>query len=495
MTEKPEAQGQRKARILSGVDEQILLQSVFKDANGQPRFALPIPRGSWKDIAIKFLIERESRFGGYEYPTRAFFDAHLEPGDLFIDVGAHWGVMALSAATRHPGAIKVLAIEAHPGNVTQLITAIAHNKLRDSIDVIAAAAGDAPGTAPLVPNSTMGHSLHDLGLKGLPQSGIPISVPIATIDSLLDERPALQGRRSFLKIDVEGFEPQVVAGARRLLDSGTVAALIWEKGRAFDEEPAKSAMEAMIADLDRRGFQHFVLPSHDLGGPLLPLVPAPGSCNVFSLSPGFEPWPHYCRPAGTLPPMAGTNRGTSDPAERARLTEALMAVKGSDGTRWSDPAELAAGAEDRAKLAARHLRPGERVLDLGAGLMRLRGQLPDGATYRPVDLMPLSADTLITDLNRQPFPAVPCDMVTALDVLEYLYDVPALLASAARQATRLIASYHCRTTEDVATRRSEGWFNDYSADEFTALLQTAGWTVEAEETGAGTRLFVCARHT
>jgi len=52
--------------------------------------------------------------------------------------------------------------------------------------------------------------------------GLP--VPIVTLDGLLAERPALQNRRVLVKIDIEGFEPQVIGGARELLQSGRIAA-------------------------------------------------------------------------------------------------------------------------------------------------------------------------------------------------------------------------------------------------------------------------------
>jgi len=485
-------QGQGKIALKSAEDGALLLPSVFTDARGAPRFELPIPRAMLRDVAIKYLVEHEAGYGGYEYPTRAFFEAHLEPDDLFIDVGAHWGVMALSAATRHRGEVRVLAIEAHPLNVVQLIRAVAHNRLQDAIEIVAAGAGDAPGTAPLVANSTMGHSINAVGLKGAAQ-GDRISVPLVTLDGLLDERPELAERRTFVKIDVEGFEPQAIAGARRLLDSGRVAALVWEKGRAFDEEPGSSAMSAMIAGLRARGFTLWRLPSHDLGGPLLPFVPGKGTCNVFCLAPGFAPRPAYVRPPGPVPPVGRSNRTDDDPAARAALTEALIAAGGSDGTRWADPQQLAEGAQARAKLAAAHVKPGERVLDLGAGLMRLRTLLPEGATYRPLDLVPFAANSIVADLNRGDFPEERFDAVTALEVFEYVHDLPALLARCAKAAARLVCTYHTRSGETAEARRQKGWVNDYDAAAFKTLLQNSGWTVETCEEGAGTRLFVCGR--
>ncbi|MGF1610223.1 MAG: FkbM family methyltransferase [Kiloniellales bacterium] len=479
--------------IPTAKDGTLLLPSAFKDAGERPRFRLPVPRPALRDVAVRFLVEREAYYGGYEYPTRAFFDAHLAAGDLFIDVGAHWGIMSLSAATRHRGDVKVLAIEAHPLNVVQLMRAITYNGLEASIEVVAAAAGVDFGTAPLVANSSMGHSLYGLGLQGMPQGDFKLAVPTVTLDRLMAERPELAERRCFLKIDVEGFEPQVVAGAAELLESGRVAALVWEKGRAFDREPGHGAMLALVARLKSLGFTLHVMPSGDLGGPLLPFVPAQGSHNVFCLAPGFQPEAAYLRPPGPVPAPAGSSRGSDDPEERSRLTKALAAVKGSDHVRWSDPAELVEGAAERAALAAPFLRPGEAVLDLGAGAMRLRALLPESASYLPVDLIPFSPDTLCVDLNQGQLPGETADVVVALELLEYMHDVPALLARMREAAPRLICTYRCRGEESSESRRRHGWFNDYGEAELRALLEAAGWRIEHSEAESGLRLFVCAR--
>jgi FkbM family methyltransferase len=112
---------------------------------------------------------------------------------VFIDVGAHWEMLSLSAATRHRGEISVLAIEADPANVTQLLRGIAHNGLTGDIETVAAAAGDKPGTAPLIGNTTMGNSLYGKGLEGMQQVARGLSVPIVTLDGLLAERDGHRG--------------------------------------------------------------------------------------------------------------------------------------------------------------------------------------------------------------------------------------------------------------------------------------------------------------
>ena len=124
---------------------------------------------------------------------------------------------------------------------------MAHNQLTNDIETVAAAAGDKPGTAPLIGNTMMGHSLYGKGLEGMQQTARGLSVPIVTLDGLMAERTALQRRRVMIKIDVEGFEPQTIVGARNLLASEQVAALVWEHGRAFFEEPGKSAAQELVA--------------------------------------------------------------------------------------------------------------------------------------------------------------------------------------------------------------------------------------------------------
>ena len=440
------------------------------------------------------MIDRESRHGGFEYPTRAFFDAHLQPGDVFIDVGAHWGVMSLGAATLHAPDISVLAIEADPANVTQLLRAVAHNRLTETIETIAAAAGDKPGTAPLIGNTTMGHSLYGRGLQGMMQVTRGLSVPIVTLDGLLAERPALQNRRVLIKIDVEGFEPQVITGARELLRSGRVAALVWENGRAFFEEPGKSAARQMANELRDFGFTLHQLPSHELGGALLPFAPAFNVCNVICLSSQIQPYRAYNRPAGTSLRRGTSQRAGTDASARARLTEALADVGGSEGARWSDPAEVVDGADQRARLAAQHISAGFSVMDLGAGAQRLAAALPPGGKYLPVDLVRFAAAGEVLDLNQGQFPEHAVDVIAALELLQYIHDVPALLQRCAAAAPNLIVSYPLATAgDDIKARRAQGWFNDFDEDAMINMLDAGGWKIVSRQPAAQSEMFACHR--
>jgi hypothetical protein len=98
-------------------DGYFLLPTAQKRPDGTPRFTLCLPGSYASDSGLALLVKLESQHAGFEFTTRAFFDRHLTPGDIFFDVGAHFGLYAKSAATVLPGNVKVFAFEPHPLNV------------------------------------------------------------------------------------------------------------------------------------------------------------------------------------------------------------------------------------------------------------------------------------------------------------------------------------------------------------------------------------------
>ena len=169
---------------------------------------------------------------------------------------------------------------------------------------------------------------------------------------------------------------------------------------------------------------------------------------------------------------------------------------GSEGVRWADPGELTEGADNRARRAAKHIPAGSSVMDLGAGAMRLRAALSQDCKYLPVDLVRFANAGEILDLNQGQFPARAVDVVAALELAQYILDVPALLRRCAAAAPSLILSYPLAVAdEDMAARREQGWFNDFDASELSDMLEKTGWKIESREPAERAEMFVCRRNS
>jgi len=261
-------------------DATVEFPSAPVDANGNPRFVMRIPASMiLKDLGAAHLFYQEVARRGYEFALRRFLELHVESDDVFIDVGAHWGVHALTCATRWPHAVTVLAIEAHPANCARLREWVHSNGLEADIEIIPKAIGEHEGSAHMRVNaSSMGHSLGPDGIE----------VGMTTLDALLADRDWMRWRRVILKIDVEGYEMEALAGATRLFSTCDVAAVIWEMSE-FHEPLERTARQNAVSEfLTARGFEHFQFKDETQGGALVPLIRDELAWNVYSLSPRLQ---------------------------------------------------------------------------------------------------------------------------------------------------------------------------------------------------------------
>ena len=152
------------------------------------------------------------------------------------------------------------------------------------VTVIGAACGNKNELAPLVLNTTMGHSIRGIGLA-LAARALSKWVPVVTLDGTLANMGKEAPRRLILKIDAEGFEPNVIVGAQALLAAGRVALIIWERGPAFAEGLGRTAMMQMTALLSDCGFRHFLRGGGHVGAPFAFDPQADYIGNVFSVGP------------------------------------------------------------------------------------------------------------------------------------------------------------------------------------------------------------------
>jgi len=136
----------------------------------------------------------------------------VRPGDLVFDVGAHVGDRI--AAFRRLGA-RVVAVEPQPALVASLKLLYGRDR---AVTIEPLALGASAGVVELklnIDNPTVSTASEAFvrAANGAPGWegqvwGRTIAVPMTTLDALI----ARHGEPSFIKIDVEGFEAEVLAG-------------------------------------------------------------------------------------------------------------------------------------------------------------------------------------------------------------------------------------------------------------------------------------------
>jgi FkbM family methyltransferase len=159
-----------------------------------------------------FSLRGAQRQGGEDFePAETAVLLELLPAvDVFVDVGANIGRYSCLARSRD---VAVIAVEPLPANVELLLANLADNGWSDVL-VLPLALGAHDGIAPMFGGGT-GASL-TAGWAGV-RTARPTLVPVATADDEI--LPRIGGRRAIVKVDVEGAELDLLAGAERLLRS------------------------------------------------------------------------------------------------------------------------------------------------------------------------------------------------------------------------------------------------------------------------------------
>jgi FkbM family methyltransferase len=188
--------------------------------------------------------------GSFEPNEFAFLDKVLRPGMVFVDVGANDGYYTLFAARRVGPSGRVVAAEPSSRERAHLQRNLGRNGL-DNVSVIPAAIGATSGLADLhlahgvhAGHNTLGGFAHDDVVRASLER-----VPIEPLDAVI-ARLGL-ARVDFVKIDVEGAEARVIAGATNVLTSMRPMMLIEVNDKALRAQNycADSLIETLCGDL------------------------------------------------------------------------------------------------------------------------------------------------------------------------------------------------------------------------------------------------------
>ena len=150
-----------------------------------------------------------------------------------FDVGANCGFFALTQASRHPE-WRFCCLEPHPNSFAHLEKNIAANRLGARTALVQACGGAKSGTCLInvSAESSMAVVVGSAAQEQCLEAPTPRPAQVCTLDEV-SAREHLQP--DFLKIDVEGFEVEVLKGATACLNTARYVVLEYHSGKLGDE--------------------------------------------------------------------------------------------------------------------------------------------------------------------------------------------------------------------------------------------------------------------
>ena len=221
--------------------EKILPASAVEHEGVTMRFVTPSMLTLWRVNSIRT-----------KEPWTLEWIAGFSPGDILLDCGANVGMYTIWAAMTRKA--RVYAFEPEAQNYALLNRNILLNGVASTVKAYCIGLADKSGLSVLhMADMRIGGSCHSLGdaqdfaHRPLQTQFVQGSVA-ATIDELVASGALPVPHH--IKIDVDGFEPKVIAGARATLAGEGVRSLLIETNRNLDDHVA------MVGGLERLGFRY-----------------------------------------------------------------------------------------------------------------------------------------------------------------------------------------------------------------------------------------------
>lgn len=154
--------------------------------------------------------------GFIEYEDMLFLLHALQPDETFVDIGANIGAYTILASK--VARAKSISYEPLPSTVEKLKDQVQINRINDLVSIRNCGVGDTTQELFFTNNND---TINKVSLAG--DSEYVTKVQVITLDNELNEH-----EKYFFKIDVEGFEYNVIEGGKSILLSDNTSALIIE---------------------------------------------------------------------------------------------------------------------------------------------------------------------------------------------------------------------------------------------------------------------------
>ena len=168
--------------------------------------------------------------------------------DVFLDIGANTGFYSIMFATKKL-AKRIVAFEPDPGNFARLMANLKANEMASRIETVPLAIGDADSEVTLFEGAKYNRGESTIVVP----EQTPQEVKFRVRQVRFDDQYAFAGKTLIIKMDVEGYEFQALAGMERTLRDNACYVQIEHYGERHEELKARMA-----------GYGHRYLHTHDI---------------------------------------------------------------------------------------------------------------------------------------------------------------------------------------------------------------------------------------
>ncbi|MDB5224639.1 MAG: methyltransferase, FkbM family domain protein [Candidatus Adlerbacteria bacterium] len=180
-----------------------------------------------------------------EPETVEWLEDRIKPGSVLYDIGANVGAYSLIAGALGKGRAHVFAIEPSFTNFYSLSRNVLRNNLQNCVQPLYIALSNTSGTQKLFfSHIDSGAAKHSIGTSAQGDSAqLYMQVPITTFDLMIESYglPA----PTLIKIDVDGFEYEVVKGAGKTLSLPDLKSVLIEID--LDSEHGKEIEQLILS--------------------------------------------------------------------------------------------------------------------------------------------------------------------------------------------------------------------------------------------------------